>query len=347
MIIRGQFLTTIKGEKLNLYTIKNSSGAYVQITDIGASIVSLCVHDKNGNLRDVVLSYSKVQGFETGSEYFGATVGRCCNRIRRGKFTLDGKQYSLALNDGENHLHGGVDNFSRRIWRCETVNENSLKFSLFSPDGDEGYPADLSVETTYTFTEDNRLVIEYAAASSGKTLCNLTNHTYFNLNGHNGGEVYGHMLRINADSFLPTDGGLIPTGEIQSVQNTPLDFRTEKAIGTDICANYEPLKLAGGYDHCYILNGGEAAEVYSPESGIALKCTTTQPALQLYTANFVNVSADMGKGGTAYGLRHGLCLESQGFVDAVNHPSFPQVTIDEKKNFYAETVYAFSLKSNI
>ncbi|MCD8195391.1 MAG: galactose mutarotase [Coprobacillus sp.] len=338
------FLTTDKGEVTKLYRITNNNGAYVEISDLGASIVSLYVPDKTGKLTDVVLSYSTYKGFSEGEEYFGASVGRVAGRIAKGTFTLEGKKYKVATNNGVNHLHGGVNSFSRRIW-SSSIEKGKLIMKLTSSDGDEGYPGELTVKIVFTFDDSNTLKIEYYATTNKTTLCNLTNHTYFNLNGEGNPSILDNYLYINADRYLPVDATLIPLGETHSVKDTPFDFRKFKQIGRDIAIPSVQLSRAIGYDHDFIIKdyNRECAVAYSPLTGIKLTCNTTCPVIHLYSGNYVNLKPSETKSHRPYPYRCGFALETQGYNDAINHPDYPQYILHPGETYHTCTTYKFSL----
>lgn len=349
-IISTDFGVTKNNEKTTLFTMTNNSQMNVSITDFGGAVTAVKVPDRDGRLIDVVLGYEKLADYETAPGYFGTLVGRHANRIANGAFSLNGRQYQLAKNDGRNHLHGGNIGFSHRMWEAEP-NGQSLKLTLFSPDMEEGYPGNLKVSVTYSLDDENRLSIIYKAESDQDTVCNLTNHSYFNLNGHNSGSVENHLMKIHASYYLPTDSGSIPTGVCQPVAETPFDFREYKTIGCDIGARCDQLLMAGGYDHNYVLDKGEglmqpAAEVFSPKTGIKLSCDTTQPGMQFYTGN--SISAGQGKEGALYQARGGFCLETQAFPDAVNHDNFPSALLRAGECYNEATIYQFqTLKENL
>ena len=339
------FGNDLAGNAVHHYAIENSKGAKVVLSQLGAAIVSIIVPDKNGQMKDVVLGYNSVHGYETGEEYFGETVGRCCGRIQNAKFILNGKEYFLSKNSGKNHLHGGVKGFSRKVWDCE-VHDDKVIFSLFSADGEEGYPGNMTVTVTYLFDDDCKLYIHYKAVSDRDTVCNLTNHSYFNLNGHESGNICGHTLQIYSDTYLPLTNNLIPIGKSESVDNSPFDFRSGKAIGVSINKNHSQLIIAKGYDHSFVLKKEEesislAASAVGDKSGIRLDCYTTNPILHLYTANYVNCKN--GKGGLSYGENSGFCFETQGYPDAINHPNFPTTILKAGEQEKQLTVFQFSL----
>ncbi len=338
------FGETEKGEKTALYKITNRSGASVTVCSFGGSIVSLKVPDREGRMTDVVLGYDHLTEYEQGKAFFGALIGRCANRIAQGRIKIGGKEYQLARNNGPNHLHGGPGGFARRVWEVQ-AEDGSLHLHLTSADMEEQYPGKLDVDVEYAFDDENRLSITYRAVSDRDTLCNLTNHVYFNLAGHDSGSVMNQRVQIHANDYLPVDETLIPTGEICPVTGTPFDFRVPKAIGRDIEAKDDQLERGAGYDHNYVLNHQksekmwDAASAYSDETGIGLRCRTTQPGVQFYTGN--HVLAQKGKNGADYAGRQGFCLETQAFPDAVNHSNFPDILLKANEVYDQETVYEF------
>ncbi|MGI6006830.1 MAG: aldose epimerase family protein [Ruminococcus sp.] len=339
------FGRTENGEETALYKIVNESGAGMTVCSYGGSIVALEVPDREGNLKDVVLGYDHLQEYERGKAFFGALIGRCGNRIAGGRMEIDGQSYQLAVNSGSNHLHGGVKGFDKKVWDVHVERNNALHLHLTSPDLDEQYPGKMEVDVRYTFDDENRLVITYHAVSDRDTLCNLTNHVYFNLAGHDSGTVEDQIIQIHGNSFLPVDENLIPTGEIRSVTGTPFDFRMPKPIGRDIGSEDEQIKRGEGYDHNYVLNHQrsekiwDAAAAYSKETGISLICKTTQPGMQFYTGN--HVLPQQGKRGASYRSRQGFCMETQAFPDAVHHENFPSVLLKAGEVYEHKTVYEF------
>jgi len=339
------FGKTKNGEATKIYTLKNKNGMIAKVTTYGATLVELHVPDRDGKLADIVNGFDDVSGYESGdNQYFGCTVGRVCNRIAKGKFTLDGKEYTLAINNDPNHLHGGNEKaICRQVWKAEVVNgKQAVAFHLTSPDGEEGYPGNLSMKVTFTLTDDNELRIDYAATTDQATPVNLTNHAYFNLGGAGSGTILGHELTLNSDQFTPTDDTLIPTGKIESVAGTFLDFRVAHKIGERIPTDDTPWK---GYDHNYIVRGkaGEqrlAARVKDPNSGRVMEIHTDKPGIQFYSGNFLKEQA--GKGGKKYPHRGAFCLETQHFPDSVNHANFPSTILKPGEIFRTTTVHKFS-----
>ena len=352
------FGMTHRGEAVSLYTLKNAHGMQAKVLDYGGIIVSLRVPDRNGRLDDVVLGFDSLGDYERGSPYFGAIIGRYGNRIARGRFTLDGRTYTLATNNGPNHLHGGVRGFDKVVWTAaqfERGDSVGLVLNYTSPDGEEGYPGTLRATVTYTLTDKNEFIFDYQATTDRPTPVNLTQHSYFNLAGDGKGDILGHVVRLNADRFTPVDSTLIPTGEIKSVAGTPFDFRTSTAIGARIDRNDEQLRYGRGYDHNFVLNkggrGGKggiegdvtlAAHVYEPTTGRVMEISTTEPGLQFYSGNFLD-STLRGKQGVVYGRRSGFAMETQHFPDSPNHANFPSTILRPGATFRSRTVFAFGV----
>ena len=351
-ITKESFGTAPNGEPADIYTLVNSSGAEVRITNYGGIVQSLKVPDKDGNLGDVILGCDSASEYTSKIPYFGALIGRYGNRIANGQFELDGKTYTLAKNDnGINHLHGGNVGFDKVTWNAKEINVKGapgLELTYLSKDGEEGYPGNLNVTVKYIWTNDNELKIEYKATTDKPTVVNLTNHMYFNLSGK--GNILGEELMINADKFTPVDKGLIPTGEMRSVEGTPFDFRKLKAIGKDIDAKNQQIEYGPGYDHNFVLNKkGKwnkltlAAEVYDPASGRDMEVYTTEPGLQFYSGNFLDGTIT-GKYGQTYQKHAAFCLESQHYPDSPNKPDWPITTLRPKQVYRSTTVYKFSTK---
>lgn len=336
--IISSFGQTAWGQAVSSYRLENRNGTRAVLIDYGAALQSLCFKGRGGELIDLVRGFDSVEGYENQDAYIGATVGRVANRIGGSSFSLGGREYKLFPNDGENHLHGGRKGFDKYVWQSET-GEDFVRFSRLSPNGEEGYPGNLQVSVTYTLTDSDELRIAYEALSDADTVLNLTNHSYFNLNG--GGSVLDQQLMINAQRYLELGPGLIPTGRALPVADTPFDFTTMKAIGRDIEADDPQLRLGGGYDHNFILSGPLAAAAYSQRSGIELRCYTELPGMQLYTANFLGEFT--GKGGRKMGPRQAFCLETQLFPDALNHYGFPSPILHAGEKLFHETVYKLSL----
>lgn len=337
-ITKNAFGTTGTGEAVTAYTLTNAAGAALVLLDYGATIQSLRIPNAAGGLTDVVLGYDTLEEYEANDGYLGATIGRVGNRIGGGVFSLGGVIYTLAKNDGENHLHGGWKGFDKQMWQVEErAAESALICSRLSPDGEEGYPGNLRLQVTFTLTEDNTLRIRYDADTDRDTIVNLTNHSYFNLDG--GGSVLEHHLQVFARRFTENDGGCLPTGRLLRVEGTPFDFRSPKPIGQDIGTEDEQLKRAGGYDHNFVLCGGRAAELYSARSGIRLTVDTDLPGMQVYSSNFL--TSRRGKGGREIGFRSALCLETQLFPNAMNCYGFPSPVLRAGQHLTTETAFHF------
>ena len=341
---------TREGRPVNLYTLKNAHGIEIQAMNYGGIIVSIRVPDRKGEFADVVLGHDKLEGYIPNLPYLGAIVGRYANRIANGTFTLDGKTYTLPKNDGPNTLHGGTTpTFDKVVWEAEPLKgKNGVAFSYLSKDGEEGFPGNLKVKVTYTLTDSNELVIDYEATTDKATPINVSQHSYFNLAGQGTGDILDHEVMINADRFTPVDKNLIPTGELRPVKGTPMDFTTATKIGARIDDNYEQLQLGHGYDHNYVLNRKGAgmqlaARVYEPTSGRVLEVSTTQPAVQFYSGNFLDGTVT-GKEDRVYKRRYGFCLETQHFPDSPNHPNFPSTILKPGETFHQKTAFKFSAK---
>ncbi len=338
------FGTMRSGENAALYILKNSNGMVMEVSDFGATLHALRVPDRTGALLDVVLGYDDPRGYEEAKgTFFGATVGRNANRIGGAAFTLNGSSYTLDANDGKNNLHSGLHFYNTRLWRCTAQTAQSVTFSLHSPDGDQGYPGALDIDVTYTLTEDQAVRIDYRACPQADTIINLTNHSYFNLNGHDSGSILKHSLWVDADAFTRTDAALIPTGEIVPVADTPMDFRTPKEIGRDIDAPYEALRLGKGYDHNWCLkHSGSlalAAELTGDRSGLRMQVYTDLPGMQIYSGNFL--TREVGKQGAVYLHRQGICFETQHWPDAIHHPAFPSPVCKAGETYKTTTIYQF------
>lgn len=335
------------GQKVDLYSLTNSGGLKAEIMTYGAIVVSLQVPDRGGKTDDIVLGYGNLTDYLANNPYFGAIVGRYGNRIGKGKFALDGVQYTLAANNGENHLHGGIKGFDKVVWKAEPIKQRDgvgVKLMYLSKDGEEGYPGSLNCTVTYTLTERNELKIEYLATTDKPTVVNLTHHGYFNLTGCQR-DILGHELMLNADRFTPVDAGLIPTGELRPVKGTVMDFTRPTPIGARIDGDYEQLKFGGGYDHNWVLNGGGrsltlAARVYEPTTGRVMEVLTTEPGIQFYSGNFLDGTIT-GKNGIVYKHRYGFCLETQHYPDSPNKPSFPSTVLRPGEKYQTTTIYRF------
>lgn len=340
--------------RITLYTLTNVNGIKADIMDYGGIIVSLSVPDRDGKTDDIVLGYDKIEDYLDRSPCFGALVGRHANRIERASFFLNGIKYELSVNEGKNQLHGGVSGFDKKVWDSRIITRNGyecLELSLFSPEGDEGFPGNLEVRVIYCLTDADSLEIEYYGASDKDTVLNMTNHAYFNLSGHNSGTILNHYLKINADFYTPINKELLPTGEIHRVKNTPFDFTESRPIGeylSDFSDNEQMLN-GSGYDHNFVLRSSsgsdlkECCELYDPGSGRVMTCFTTKPGVQLYTGNFLK-SAGLGKGGFKYDKWHGLCLETQYFPNSMKYGHFPSPILKAGQTYHHLTVYKFSTK---
>lgn len=336
---------TKQGAPVTAYTLTNTQGAECVLLDYGCTVQALKVPDEKNAFIDVVLGYDSVSEYEEHDGYFGAAIGRMANRVGASVFTLGGKSYPLAANDGVNHLHGGIKGFDKYIWTAEPSGNNTLRFSRVSPDGEEGYPGTLFVSVSYTLTDENALVIRYDADTDADTVISLTNHSYFNLNGS--GSALNHILQIFADRFTENDAACLPTGKFLDVAGGPFDFAAPKALGRDIDENDEQLACGHGYDHNYVLSGAEglkkAAVLFSPDSGIRLTVSTTLPGMQLYSANWL--SPRKGKLGAQISPRGAVCLETQLFPNALACPDFPSPILRAGEHYHSETVYQFEIGS--
>ena len=345
-VTREAFGKDGEGAAVESFTLRNKAGAEVKAITFGAIITSIRVPDRTGALADIVLGFDTVDGYVKEHPYFGALVGRYGNRIARAAFTLDGQTYRLAANNGPNHLHGGVRGFDKYTWAAEVLpNATGVAFTRTSADGEEGYPGRLNVRVSYILSDASELLIEYQATTDKATPVNLTQHTYFNLAGHNAGTILDHEVTIAADRFTPVDATLIPTGELAPVDGTPMDFRKPVRVGARIDASTPQLKFGIGYDHNWVLNGAPgtlrpAARVVEPKSGRTLEVSTTEPGVQFYTGNFLDGSVK-GKGGAVYHHRNGLCLETQHFPDSPNQPSFPSTILRPGSTYRSKTVWRF------
>lgn len=347
-IEKNVFGTMPDGKDVYIYTLTNSNKMKVEISTYGGTIVSSLVPNKDGKLIDVTLGYDNLDDYLKGDKFFGALIGRFGNRIQYGKFILNDQEYTLAQNDGENHLHGGLKGFDKVVWDSKIVEDspNTLELSYFSPDGEEGYPGNLNVKVTYVLTEDNALEINYSATSDKDTVVNLTNHAYFNLSGHSSGDVLNQKLMINADKFTVNDKYSIPTGEIKEVAGTPMDFRSLTPIGKNITSDYEQIDFGKGYDHNWVLNtdgcdSSKAAQAIDENSRIVLDVYTTTPGIQFYSGNFLDGS-DVGKNKSVYNRRNGFCLETQYFPNSINCSKFKSPILRAGEVYKDKTIYKFS-----
>ncbi len=344
------FEQVIDGDSIHLYILRNKFGLQASFTNFGQRLISLSVPDKNRVFADVVLGRSSLKAYnEPGTAYFGATIGRYGNRIAGGKFALDSVHYPLAKNNGPNHLHGGNQGYDNVVWTVDHATENEIQFSRLSPDGEEGYPGNLMVQVLYQLTDEGELKIYYKATTDKKTIVNLTHHSFFNLKGEGEGTIDDHIVEINANHYTPVNENLIPTGEIASVSNTPMDFTTEKLIGKDIALDVEQLRIADGYDHNFVLNAaplnGEglkfAARVTEPLSGRVLEVYTSEPGIQFYSGNFLDGSV-MGKNGKPYLKRGAFCLETQHYPNSPNQANFPSTILEPTETYTSSCIYKFS-----
>jgi aldose 1-epimerase len=347
-IEKSDYATTAEGVKVEKYTLTNANGMKMEVITMGGDIISLTAPDKEGTFEDIVLGYTTPELYESNPYFFGAIIGRYGNRIAKGKFSLDGKEYQLTLNDGPNSLHGGKG-FDKHVWTAEPVEGDapSIKLSYTAKDGEEGYPGNLKVTVTYVLTNENALEIKYEAETDKKTIVNLTQHSYFNLSG-TFKTILDHELEIKADKFLPVDATLIPTGELKAVAGTPFDFTTSKEIGKDINATDDQLKKGGGFDHCWVFTDSsnkvkEVASVYHKASGRFMQVYTDQPSIQFYSGNFLD-GTKASKGGGNYEKRSGLCLETQHYPDAPNQAKFPTTVLNPGEKYSTTTIYKFSAK---
>ena len=346
MEMTRNFGCTKEGNQASLYVIRNENGMEAAVTDLGATLVSLKVKNKEGSMADVVLGYENAAGYEAGTCFFGTIVGRNANRIGGAAFTLNDKKYELTANDGPNNLHSGMDFYRNRIWAAEyETGVNQVSFTLESPDGDQGYPGNASIRVTYTLTDENEVKIHYEGTCDQDTIFNMTNHAYFNLAGHESGPALSQMVYIDSDAITAVDKVLIPTGEIRKVMGTPMDFSDFKPIGRDIEADYDQLKLGGGYDHNWILNHESgvfslAAAAIDEESGRKMEVYTDLPGVQFYTGNFLDGQVP-GKGGVKYARRQGYCFETQYYPNAVNMPGFASPIVKKGEKYDTTTSYKF------
>ncbi|MCP4398433.1 MAG: galactose mutarotase [bacterium] len=339
------------GNAVDLYTLTNANGLEMTMTNYGGIVVSFMVPDEEGNMEDIVLGYNQLEGYVKNNPYFGCIVGRYGNRIGQAKFTLDGQEYTLAQNNGENSLHGGIKGFDKVVWDAKAIMGDesvAVEFKYLSKDGEEGFPGNLDVTVTYTLTNDDEFRVDYAATTDKTTVVNLTHHSYWNLAGEGSGDILGHEIMINADNFTPVDAGLIPTG-IDSIEGTPFDFRIPTAIGARIDDDDEQLNFGRGYDHNWVLNKEQegamtlAATAYDSGTGRFMEIFTTEPGIQFYTGNFLDGSI-VGKIGETYEFRNGFCLETQHYPDSPNKPDFPSVVLKPGEEYTTTTIHKFSVK---
>jgi aldose 1-epimerase len=341
------FDTNIDGKKVCLYVLKNKNGMHVAFTNYGGRIISILLPDKKGNIVDIIIGHESVDAFIKSTEpYFGAIIGRYGNRIAKGKFSIDGQTYTLATNNGVNHLHGGKIGYQFVVWNLDSVCENAISFSYLSKDSEEGYPGNLNVKVVYALTDENEFIIDYEATTDKKTVVNLTNHAFFNLNGR--GEIVDHLLTIYADKYTPVDSTLIPIGNLELVDNTPFDFRKETSIGARINDANEQLKNGNGYDHNFVLNKEAAGKIslaavaIGDKSGIKMEVFTEEPGLQFYSGNFM-LSKNVLKRNVTDDFRTAFCLETQHFPDSPNQKNFPSTLLAPGEVYKTSSIYKFSI----
>ena len=350
-ITESAYGTTQDGKKVTQFFLKNEGGIEVDIITYGGRITALRTPDKDGNMENVVLGFEDLAQYEKDNPYFGALIGRYGNRIAKGKFSIGEEAYTLAQNNGENSLHGGIKGFDKQVWEAKTEvgnNSASLILTYLSKDMEEGFPGNLSTTVTYTLNDDNSLDVLYEATTDKATVVNLTQHAYFNLSGDFSNTILDHVVEIAADTFLPVDGGLIPTGELRPVEGTPFDFREPKPVGQGISEANEQLQLGGGYDHCWVLNDQQAgfrkvASAYHPATGRYLEVSTDEPGIQFYTGNFLDGTLPAPKNGT-YAKRSGLCLETQHYPDSPNQEKFPSVVLNSGEKYTTKTTFTLTTK---
>lgn len=350
MVTQRTFGTLPSGEEVQIYHLENKSGAFAEVLQFGAILVKLCVPDRDGRLTDVVLGYDDLAGYEVNGCFFGATIGRSGNRIAQSRFTLDGKKIVLTPNEGANNLHSGPDGFEKKMWTASEISEdkNAVTFSRISSDGENGFPGEFNVSVTYEMTEENELRIVYGGVCDQTTIANMTNHSYFNLAGEGSGSAMDQYLTIHAEQYTPVGEGSIPLGENAAVEGTPMDFRKAHKIGDEIEADFEQLRITGGYDHNYVTDGynkasiREIAEAWSEKTGIQMNVLTDCPCVQFYAANFVD--QEHGKNGHVYNKREAFCLETQVEPNAVNVENFHSPILEAGERYYSETIYRFSVK---
>ena len=347
-MVTTQSFGSFDGKDVSLYTLTNKKGDVLKLSNYGAVIVEIIVPDRDGRKENVTLGYDNLDGYVNGDPYFGKVVGQFANRIAKGKFTLDGVDYTLAINNPPNALHGGPTGWHSRVWDAQVLKNTdfpAIRFTYNKPDMEEGFPGNVIAEVVYTWTDNDEIILDYKVTTDKKTIVNITNHAYFNLHGAGVGDILDHEAVIKASSFTPVDSTLIPTGEIRPVEGTPFDFRTPHMIGERIGEDYDQLKLGGGYDHNFVLDNAEEidAAVYDPSTGRVLEVLTDQPGVQLYTGNFLN-GTQTGHGGKVYNYRSGFCLETQHFPDSPNQAAFPSVILMPEEPFLSSTTFRFSVR---
>jgi aldose 1-epimerase len=347
-MVKQEIYGTTQGKEVYMFTLTNKEGNVLKLTNFGAKINWIEVPDKNGNKDNITFGYDTFEGTITGDKYFGAVVGRYANRIAKGKFTLDGVENNLPLNDGPNTLHGGPAGWHSVVWNAEILKDSkypAVKFTYVSPDMEEGFPGTVNAEVVYTWTDNNEIVMDYKCTTDKKTVVNVTNHAYFNLHGAGNGDILDHVLTLKASAFTPIDSVMIPTGEIRPVAGTPFDFTTPHAIGERINEQYNQLILGKGYDHNFVLDNIDPVDVtvYDSASGRVLEVITDQPGMQFYTGNFLD-GTQIGHGGKPYNYRSGFCLESGHYPDSPNHPNFPSTVLNPGDTLKTQTIYRFSVR---
>jgi aldose 1-epimerase len=347
-MVKQEIYGTHRGKEVYMFTLTNKTGNVVRITNFGGKINWIEVPDKNGKKENITFGYDTFEGTITGDMSYGSVVGRYANRIANGKFTLDGVEYTLPVNNGPNTLHGGPGGWHSVVWEAEVLKDSefpAIRLTYTSPDMEMGFPGTVNAEVIYTWTDDNELVMDYKCTTDKKTVINITNHAYFNLHGAGNGDILDHVLTLKASAFTPVDSVMIPTGEIRPVAGTPFNFTAPHTIGERIGENYDQLVLGKGYDHNFILDNKEPVDVivHEPVSGRVLEVITDQPGMQLYTGNFLN-GTRIGHGGKPYNHRSGLCLESGHYPDSPNHPEFPSTVLNAGETFTSQTIYRFSVK---
>jgi len=355
-LMQAPFDRTADNELVDLITLRNTHGIELTVLTYGGVIKTLRTPDRTGALDDIVLGFDDLASYATKSPYFGSLIGRYGNRIAKGKFTLDGTTYTLATNNGPNHLHGGNKGWDKAVWKFETFNNAAgvgVALTHTSADGDEGYPGTVKAKVTYTLTDTDQLIVDYEATTDKATVINLTQHSYFNLGGTKVNDILDHVLKLNAAQYTPVDATLIPTGQIASVEGTPFDFRTATPIGARINDKNDQLEKGPGYDHNFVLSRqgpglADAAEVFEPTTGRTLKISTTEPAIQFYSGNFLSADPKVaplaGKGGRIYPRRSGFCLETQHYPDSPNHPNFPSTVLRPGETYKTQTVFSFGVR---
>jgi aldose 1-epimerase len=350
-IAKASYGTTADGVAVDEYTLTNATGLEVKIITYGGIITSIKAPDRNGNMANVALGFDNLQDYETKNPYFGCITGRYANRIAEGKFSIEGEEYTLAVNNDPNSLHGGLKGFDKVVWTAaevESADGVALELTYLSPDGEEGYPGNLDVKVVYTLTDENEIRMDYTATTDKPTVVNLTNHSYFNLAGEGAGDIYGHILMIDAGQYTPVDETLIPTGELEAVDGTPFDFQTPKAIGPGQRSNHPQIVIGRGYDHNWVLNRPSpddtslivAARLYEPDSGRVLEVWTTEPGIQFYAGNFLDGTL-YGTSGHSYRQSDGLALETQHYPDSPNQPDFPSTLLAPGDTYETTTIYKF------